>query len=111
MASRLDLLANSVNILDFNRSQDSFVAEDEHRRTEMEIEDLSRRQAIYPWLKSIDMESEQHHFERIRRQHPSTGSWLLENATFKEWFDPQGDTPSVLLWLHGNPGVGKCNPL
>lgn len=81
--------------------------EGEQTRTEMDNEDLKRRQAVYTWLKFIDMENEQYHFAKIRAQYPSTGQWLIDHTTFKEWFDPRFTTLPTLLWLHGNPGAGK----
>jgi hypothetical protein len=106
MASRLDLVIHRGTDLQFSTFQSSCDMEDEQTRTEIENEDLKRRQAVYTWLKSIDMEYEQYYFAKIRAQYPSTGRWLLDHTTFKEWFDPQFTTLPTLLWLHGNPGAG-----
>jgi hypothetical protein len=107
MASRLDLVIHRGTVLQFNDFQNSCAMEDEKTSSEMDMEDLKRRQAIYTWLKAIDMENEQYHFANIRSQYPDTGRWLLEHMTFKEWFDPQFTTLPTLLWLHGKPGAGK----
>jgi hypothetical protein len=107
MASRLDLVIHRGTILQFRAFHNSCAIEDEQARTEMDNEDLKRRQAVYTWLKSIDMENEQYHFAKIQAQYPSTGRWLFDHTTFKEWFDPQSTTLRTLLWLHGNTGAGK----
>lgn len=106
MANRLDLVVHRGTALQFATFQNSNAMED-RVRTEMENEDLKRKQAIYTWLKSVDMENEQYHFAKIRIQYPSTGRWLFDHTTFNEWFDPQFPTLPPLLWLHGNPGAGK----
>lgn len=107
MGCRLDLVTHRGTVLQFSDFQNSCVMEDEKARSEIDMEDLKRRQAIYTWLKAIEMENEQHHFATIRSQYPDTGRWLLEHTTFKEWFDPQFTTLPTLLWLHGKPGAGK----
>ena len=107
MGCRLDLVIHRGTVLQFSDFQNSCAMEDEKTRSEIDMEDLKRRQAIYTWLKAIEMENEQHHFATIRSQYPNTGRWLLEHTTFKEWFDPQFTTLPTLLWLHGKPGAGK----
>lgn len=107
MASRLDLIIHRGTLLQFSNFQNSCAIEDEKTRFEIDMEDLKRRQAMYTWLKAIDMENEQHKFAKIRSQYPNTGRWLLEHTTFKEWFDPQFTTLPTLLWLHGRPGAGE----
>jgi hypothetical protein len=106
MASRLDLVMHRGTSLQFRAFQNSCAMEDEQARTEMDNEDLKRRQAVYTWLKSIDMENEQYHLAKTQAQYPSTGRWLFDHTTFKKWFDPQFTTLTTLLWLHGNPGAG-----
>ena len=106
MASRLDLVTRRATIVQFNTLQNTSAMEDERIRTELENEDLMRRQAVFTWSKPIEMDSEQYHLEKIRAQYPGTGRWLLDHQTFKEWFDPQLTTLPTLLWLHGNPGAG-----
>ncbi len=107
MANRLDLVAHRGTALQSTTLQNSGAMEDIQIRTEMENEDLKRKQAIYTWLKSVDMQSQQYYFAKIQIQYPSTGRWLFDHATFKEWFDPRFPTLPPLLWLHGNPGVGE----
>ena len=103
----MDLVIHRGTALQYSNFQNSCAMEDEKACTEIDNEDLKRRQAIYTWLKAIDMENEQHRFSEIRSRYPDTGHWLLDHTTFKEWFDPQFTTLPTLLWLHGKPGAGK----
>lgn len=38
-------------------------------------------------------------------RHPGSGMWLLENKKYLQWKDPASE--SSLLWLWGDPGMGK----
>lgn len=56
---------------------------------------------IHKWLQapdpSIDFNA------ACAKKHPSTGLWLLEDASFKLWLTQ----PNSLLWLNGFAGCGK----
>jgi hypothetical protein len=39
----------------------------------------------------------------IKQQTPTTCSWLLEHESYKSWLSRKNG----LLWIKGNPGVGK----
>jgi hypothetical protein len=111
MAARLDLIAYGGNVPQYNTVQNLPTPEREEKRTEIDEEGLKRSKTVYTWLKPIDMESEQYHFQQIRARWPpgtAPGRWLLDNMTFREWFDPQFTALPTLLWLHGNPGAGMC---
>ncbi|KAI1091079.1 putative zinc finger protein [Rostrohypoxylon terebratum] len=69
--------------------------------------DLHRSRDVYNWLKASNMETYQDDFSNIRKKYPGTGRWLLENNSFKEWFDPRFPTIPPLLWINGMPGAGK----
>ncbi|PVH75487.1 hypothetical protein DL98DRAFT_466362 [Cadophora sp. DSE1049] len=107
MANRLDLMTHRGTASQFATFQFSGAMEEEEIRTKLENEDLKRKQAIYTWLKAVNMQNEQDYFAKIRKEYPSTGHWLLGQTAFNEWFDPQFATLPPLLWLHGNPGAGK----
>jgi hypothetical protein len=109
MASRFDLVSSQASASQF----DSFLSETAIRHQQflatMESENLGRRQAVHAWLKPTDMEKEQDFLERLRADYPRTCRWLLEDRTFKEWFDPHytATTLPKMLWLNGKPGAGK----
>lgn len=62
------------------------------------------------WLSAIDPAADQDRFSRIRADyaHAGTGRWLLDNQTFKEWFDPRFATIPPLVRLTGLPGAGTA---
>ena len=111
MASRLDFVMHGGNSEQVHTAQGQFTLEYEENSSEIDMEDLRRRQTVHTWLKPIDMENEQYHLKRIRKRCPPgtmPGRWLLDHMMFKEWFDPQFTALPTLLWLHGHPGAGKC---
>lgn len=81
--------------------------EDCQRDQEMDFEQESRFRAVYSWLNATSIETDQYYHSKIRSEYPGSGRWLLDNATFKEWFDPQFPTIPPLLWLNGIPGAGN----
>jgi hypothetical protein len=95
--------ASPSQIEDFHESQRT---EDRHFETEMKDEDLKRYQAVYNWLRATNMDTDHYRFSEIRKGNPGTGKLLLENQTFKKWFDPQFPAIPPLLWLNGIPGAG-----
>ncbi|KAL2064449.1 hypothetical protein VTL71DRAFT_4943 [Oculimacula yallundae] len=110
MEARLDLITHGGNMTQIDTVLEKSPLIDDPGPSEADPEGLRRAQTVYIWLKCVDMESDQDHFRRIRSHCPpdtSPGQWLLVHTTFKEWFDPQFTALPTLLWLHGNPGVGK----
>jgi hypothetical protein len=71
------------------------------------FDDLRQSQSVYSWLRPSNVMNDQYHHIKLRASYPGTGRWLLQNHTFKEWFDPQYPTIPPLLWLTGIPGGGK----
>ncbi|KAF6808489.1 NACHT and ankyrin domain protein [Colletotrichum sojae] len=61
----------------------------------------SLRKGVLKWLAAPDSSTNANHARKLR--HEGTGSWLLENAKFKDW------TLGLHkhLWLCGIPGCGK----
>ncbi|KAF5549979.1 zinc finger C2H2-type integrase DNA-binding protein [Fusarium napiforme] len=66
-----------------------------------------QRLAVCHWLQPIDPAADQDLFSKIRAENPGTGRWLLDNETFKGWFDLRYARIPPLLWLTGLPGAGK----
>ena len=109
MQSRFELIKRRATVAQFEAFDKAASLEDEEGSAASESENLARSQAVYAWLKPVDMESEQDHLVRIRRDFPSTCRWVLRDGTFQEWFDPLSSRTSLpkLLWLNGKPGAGK----
>lgn len=95
--------ASPSQIEDFHGSRRT---EDHRFKSEMKDEDLRRSQAVYNWLRATNIETDQFHFSEIRKENPDAGRWLLENRSFKKWFDPRFPAIPPLLWLNGIPGAG-----
>ncbi|SCV33624.1 uncharacterized protein FFB14_04610 [Fusarium fujikuroi] len=66
-----------------------------------------QRLAVCHWLRPIDPTADQDLFSKIRGEYPGIGRWLLDNETFKGWFDLRYARIPPLLWLTGLPGAGK----
>lgn len=109
MASRFTLVRDRATVFRFESFQSTSILQDEQNLATVESGNLVRKQAVYAWLKPTDMENEQDYLQRIRLAYPETCQWLLEDSTFKEWFDPLclGITLPKLLWLNGKPGAGE----
>ena len=109
MASRFDLVSSRASVSQFDSFLNVSAFQDEQLLATMESENLGRRQAVHAWLKPTDMENEQEYLARIRAAYPDTCRWLLNDSTFKEWFDPQYTITTLpkLLWLNGKPGAGE----
>ncbi|KAF8415383.1 ankyrin repeat-containing domain protein [Tirmania nivea] len=61
------------------------------------------RDAFYNWLSPCEHES--HHLDQGEGILENTGTWLFEmNTQFKNW---QNSKSSSVLWVRGDPGVGK----
>jgi hypothetical protein len=95
--------ASSSQIEEFHESQRT---EDRRFETGMKDEDLRRSEAVYDWLRATNIDTDHYRFSETRKGNPGTGRWLLENPTFKKWFDPQFPAIPPLLWLNGIPGAG-----
>lgn len=109
MASRLDLVSSRASVSQFDLFLNQSSHQDEQLLHAIRSEELARSQAVYAWLKPTIMENEQYYLEKIRATSPDTCRWLLNDETFKEWFDPQYTTTTLpkLLWINGKPGAGK----
>ncbi|KAK6829654.1 hypothetical protein PG987_010238 [Apiospora arundinis] len=68
---------------------------------------LRRTRHVLDWLRPTNVSVDQAALVEARADYPGTGQWLLENALFKEWFDPKFPTIPPLLWINGKPGAGK----
>ncbi|KAH8708495.1 hypothetical protein GQ44DRAFT_627937 [Phaeosphaeriaceae sp. PMI808] len=95
IASRFNLVSSRASISQFDTFHNNSLFQEQQNLAEAERVDLSRRQADY--------------LLRIRAAYPETCHWLLDDRTFKEWFDPLSITTTMpkFLWLHGKPGSGK----
>lgn len=72
----------------------------------MQNEDMARSIVVYQWLKSPHTDVDQYNFTKVRMDYPDSGRWLLDNQSFKEWFDPSFPKIPPLLWINGIPGSG-----
>ncbi|KAF8250039.1 hypothetical protein K440DRAFT_659994, partial [Wilcoxina mikolae CBS 423.85] len=61
-----------------------------------------KRAKFLAWLSDIPYES---HHEFVKQEMlENTGSWLFKRQDFQDWHESQN---SGILWLRGDPGVGK----
>lgn len=78
---------------------------DELRAPIQRLDDYSKnteRTEVLDWLSRLPHPA--YHYSNYREVLENTGTWLLEDGTFKEWRD---SSASSLLWLHGSSGTGK----
>jgi len=69
-----------------------------------------RRNEVLSWIRENPAVNESNN-QRQRilegRVAPGTGDWLLQEALFKLWSDPQSGMSDSSFWLSGGPGAGK----
>jgi len=109
MARHRSLIESQASLSQIENFQESRKIEDERFETAMRNEDLRRVQVVCNWLRSASVDSDQYHFTKVRADYPGTGRWLLDNPSFKEWFDPHFPIIPPLLWLNGIPGSGESS--
>lgn len=102
------------NAVQSQASQSQVTDSEEHHSEPVSLPDpvmeesyRQQRVAVYHWLRPIDPAADQDRFSKIRAEYPGVGRWLLENVTFKAWFDPRYARIPPLLWLTGLPGAGN----
>lgn len=115
----LSIISNIIRHRDAiqNQANQSQMTDSEESRTEpvsqsdpfMEESYRPQRLAVCHWLRAIDPAADQARFSKIRSEYPGTGRWLLDNETFKGWFDLRYARIPPLLWLTGLPGAGNCS--
>ena len=64
--------------------------------------DVTERLNILQWLSSVPYKK--HHEQTRKDILSSTGSWLLQEPQFLNWWV---SSASSIMWLHGAPGSGK----
>ncbi|WKT53623.1 P-loop containing nucleoside triphosphate hydrolase [Fusarium oxysporum f. sp. vasinfectum] len=101
IARRRSLIESQADCLQIEEPQESPLT--------LEAEERQRHQrlAVGHWLRATNPDNHQYRFSRIRQAYPGTGKWLLDNQSFREWFDPRYPIIPPLLWLKGSPGAGK----
>ena len=67
-------------------------------------EDTEGRQ-ILQWLSPLEPQ-QRHRGVQIDRLN-SVGSWVLETSEFRKWMDGEDGCVEPVLFVYGNPGVGK----
>ncbi|KAH6845783.1 hypothetical protein B0I37DRAFT_381087 [Chaetomium sp. MPI-CAGE-AT-0009] len=72
-----------------------------------EAESRRHLRELNGWLRAASVANDQHDYCKLRTEYPGTGRWLLDNPTFKDWFEPWCQLIPPLLWLNGIPGAGK----
>ncbi|KAL9133097.1 MAG: hypothetical protein Q9175_005728 [Cornicularia normoerica] len=83
--------------------------EDVHKRVNKIGEGVTKLQIsekhdkVRLWLAGPDPSS--NYNRALSKRHKGTGSWLLENAVFRDWKQDSG--PGSVIWLYGIPGCGK----
>lgn len=76
----------------------------------MRNEEMAQTVVVSQWLKSPHTDLDQYNFTKVRADYPDSGTWLLDNQSFKEWFDPSFPKIPPLLWINGIPGSGTLQP-
>lgn len=95
--------ATLAQIEEFRRTRE---AEDQKLNQMLEAQETQRLRDLYSWMQSPTVENDQRHFAGIRNETPSSGRWILDDTSFKEWCDPNFPTIPALLWINGIPGAG-----
>ncbi|KAJ5768868.1 hypothetical protein N7520_003427, partial [Penicillium odoratum] len=101
------LIDRQATIAQIEDEQAARLIEEDRFEVLMQNEDLERSRVVFNWLKSPQMDTDQYNFTKVRADYPDSGKWLLDNQSFKEWFDPSYPKIPPLLWVNGIPGSGK----
>ena len=67
-------------------------------------EDIEGRQ-ILEWLSPLEPQKRHRGVQADR--HDSVGNWVLETSEFRKWRDAKDGCVEPVLFVYGNPGVGK----
>ncbi|KAK7598537.1 hypothetical protein V3481_000161 [Fusarium oxysporum f. sp. vasinfectum] len=102
-----DAIQNQANQSQMTDSEESHTEPVSQSDPFMEESYRPQLLAVCHWLRPIDPAADQARFSKIRSEYPGTGRWLLDNETFKGWFDLRYARIPPLLWLTGLPGAGK----
>ena len=97
--------AQMQSILDGQESQ--YKIQEAQLQSIRDADESRRLRDLQCWLRAPNVENDQRFFSGIRAEYPGTGRWLLDNSTFKDWFQPLCCILPPLLWLNGIPGAGK----
>jgi hypothetical protein len=99
-----DLFVLRLNMLtEFSKLQDLRISTRIEFHRVRKAERDRQRDRIQHWLGSVD--SDARHEDATKLRFTDTGTWLLEDHRFKQWFDPD-HCVDPLLWLNGMPGAG-----
>jgi hypothetical protein len=113
LARRRSLIENQAEQLHIQEPQESpptlvvLSTTETQLSHEAEQRQLDRRRVVNSWLRATTPDNDQYRFSKIRKEYPSTGQWILDNQSFKEWFDTRFAIIPPLLWLKGSPGTGE----
>ncbi|KAJ5608405.1 hypothetical protein N7537_005024 [Penicillium hordei] len=107
MARYRALIESQAGLVQIADSQESHRLVDDWHNAEVQYESLRRSRTVFNWLRAPDVDGNQYNLTQTRANNPGTGSWLLDNQAFKDWFDPNYPKIPPLLWLNGIPGAGK----
>ena len=104
-----DLIVNQATLSQIETSQDERKLRDKQFLDQGEVENSRRRRELTGWLRSANVQNDQHDYSKLRAEYPGTGRWLLENQSFKDWFKPLCQSIPPVLWLNGIPGAGELS--
>ncbi|VBB81748.1 Putative protein of unknown function [Podospora comata] len=78
---------------------------DQQLKEMADAESNRKLRELQGWLRATNVANDQHEFCKLRGEYPGTGSWLLDNPKFKEWFKTPCQLMPPVLWLNGIPGA------
>ncbi|KAJ5901293.1 hypothetical protein N7504_007286 [Penicillium tannophilum] len=107
LARHRALIERHATLSQIEDSQESQRLANDRFDITMQNEDMARSVVVSQWLKSPHTDVDQYNFTKVRLDYPDSGKWLLDNQSFKEWFDPSFPKIPPLLWVSGIPGSGK----
>lgn len=106
LARHRALIERHATLSQIEDSQESQRLANDRFDITMQNEDMARSVVVSQWLKSPHTDVDQYNFTKVRLDYPDSGKWLLDNQSFKEWFDPSFPKIPPLLWVSGIPGSG-----
>ncbi|KAK3342072.1 hypothetical protein B0T25DRAFT_358324 [Lasiosphaeria hispida] len=100
------LLESRAALPQYEEIQNLRLREMRNLEREKSNQDIVRRAFFIRWLSHFNCEAVQNQHREKRSICQNPGSWLINNANFRDWLSPNYCS-SPLLWLSGIPGAGK----
>jgi hypothetical protein len=100
------LIESQANLLQIQDTQAERVKIQDSFARIQEAERKNQFIILMNWLSYANPFQDQEGSAAMRKDYPTTGQWVLDEAQVKGWLDASNIVAPV-LWVHGIPGAGE----